>query len=487
MTHSNLISKGHILIVDDNPFNSDVLSRMLQHRDYTVSVVSNGHHAVDMVRREEFVLVLLDIVMPGIDGIEVLFKIRETHSAIMLPVIMLSGVTNQEQIVAAFRAGADDFISRPFPLSVGLARIEAQIRLREQASARLGELRKIGGAPITRPATRRFFCPQCLSCHGSYGAVCPRCDYQRRAEVWPRIEDSAFSFLGQTIGGRYFVEQFIGKGAVGQVYRAQDIDLKRDFAIKFINFNQVPPDVRSELRRQTVLEAEALARLENPYVVKIYQVLHVSDGNYALVMDFVRGFTLEHVLDEYGALEPWLAIDIARQIALALYSAHEEGILHRDVKPGNIMLEPMPTGDYFVRLLDFGIVQQIGGPTIDDSICGTPAYISPEQITSEDALDHRADIYSLGAVFYHMLTGIAPFEDLIPEDEVEDTAGIMTHLQHQLFTQLPPLPETLQPNNIVGPLNELLLGMMAKERADRLPDMSNILERLVVLDDKLSP
>ena len=472
---------GRILVVDDNPFNSDILSRLLEHKGYRVSIVSNGHHAVDMVEQGGVDLVLLDVMMPGMNGMEVLQQIRHRHPSIDLPIIMLTAMADTERILAAFAAGADDYITRPIDLSLAMARIEAQLRLREQARSQIGELHKIGGAERVKPRTSPFYCPICISCHATYVAQCATCNATAPQGGWPRIHESAFTHLGQTVGGRYFLEQFIGRGSVGQVYRARDIDLGREFAVKIVAASD-----KEGLRHQTLLEVSAQVRLENPYVVKIYQVLMLEDDVCALVMDFVRGFSLEQVLDAHGSLPPWLALDVARQVALALHSAHAMGILHRDVKPGNIMLEPMPTRDYFARLLDFGIVQIMGRPVDEQSsICGTPAYISPEQILGEQPLDVRADIYSLGAVLYHTLVGHAPFEDLM-QARNEPSSAVMVQLQHQLFSRLPPLRAKLgdQDGEQIAALDALLQRMMAKERDERHQDISEVLQEIMELLDR---
>ncbi|MEO1268066.1 MAG: serine/threonine-protein kinase, partial [Myxococcota bacterium] len=165
------------------------------------------------------------------------------------------------------------------------------------------------------------------------------------------------------------------------------------------------------------------------------------------------------------------------------------GILHRDVKPGNIMLEQMPTQDYFVRLLDFGIVQIMGRPSGEHGLCGTPAYMSPEQIVGEQPLDARSDIYALGAVLYHTLVGRAPFEEQIKSAESEGvhrapSSSVMLQLQHQLFTTLPPLSKMLPRIKGLDDVDALLQKMMAKDPEERHQDISEVLEEMVVLLDQ---
>ncbi|MEL6179556.1 MAG: response regulator, partial [Myxococcota bacterium] len=320
-----------ILVVDDDLVNCDVLTRLLGYRGYRVSVVHSGLAALEAVKREAFDLVVLDIMMPGMDGIEVLRRMRRSHNSIDLPVVMLTAFHETERVIEAFREGADDYITRPLDMAVTLLRIEAQLRLRAQARAQLGELHKIGGGPRNRPRLKMHYCPFCTTSLHRTDSRCPACDKAEPHESWPEVGQSPYLWLGRTLGGRYFLEQLIGEGSVGQVYRALDLDLGRDFAVKIIDFGKPPALLQNDLRSRTLLEVEALVRLNNPHVVRLYQVLQLSPQIYALVMDFVRGLTLEQLLQKEGSLSPRVALNIARQVALALHAAHEEGILHRDI------------------------------------------------------------------------------------------------------------------------------------------------------------
>ncbi|MEO1268065.1 MAG: response regulator [Myxococcota bacterium] len=467
-----------ILVVDDDLVNCDVLTRLLGYRGYRVSVVHSGLAALEAVKREAFDLVVLDIMMPGMDGIEVLRRMRRSHNSIDLPVVMLTAFHETERVIEAFREGADDYITRPLDMAVTLLRIEAQLRLRAQARAQLGELHKIGGGPRNRPRLKMHYCPFCTTSLHRTDSRCPACDKAEPHESWPEVGQSPYLWLGRTLGGRYFLEQLIGEGSVGQVYRALDLDLGRDFAVKIIDFGKPPALLQNDLRSRTLLEVEALVRLNNPHVVRLYQVLQLSPQIYALVMDFVRGLTLEQLLQKEGSLSPRVALNIARQVALALHAAHEEGILHRDIKPANIMLERLSTGGRFVRLLDFGIVRMISRPIADHTFCGTPAYASPEQIVGADALDVRSDIYALGATLYHMLAGQAPFGCV--ETKRTSTPGassILMILQHHLYTPPPQLPDSVAvPDGVRGLLENLLQRMMAKSIDDRFAHVGELLE-----------
>ena len=477
--------RSRILVVDDNPMNCDILSRLLGHKGYSVSVVNNGPQALDVVRQGGVDLVLLDIMMPGMNGIEVLRALRSSHTAIDLPVIMLTALNEAERMIEAFREGADDYITRPIDMAVTLMRIESQLRLRAQARAQLGELHKIGGGPRNRPHSSPYLCDGCKTSRRQADGVCVVCGELRPSDGWSRVADSRYTWLGRTLGGRYFLEQLIGEGSVGQVYRAMDLDLGREFAVKIVDFGEPPALFRDDLRARTLLEVEALVRLNNPHVVRIYQVLELSSEIYALVMDFVQGATLERVLQDEGRLRPAAALDITRQVALALHAAHAGGLLHRDIKPANIMLERMSAGDLFVRLLDFGIARMISRPISEQEFCGTPAYSPPEQIIGSEALDVRADIYALGGTLYHMLAGSAPYGSVDPDRrDRPGSSSVLMLLQHHLYSPLPSLPGGIGvPEEVRGTLDAVIQKMMAKALDERYADIGEVLLAL----DQLTP
>jgi len=214
---------------------------------------------------------------------------------------------------------------------------------------------------------------------------------------------------GTTIGP-YRIEELVGAGGMGDVYRATDTRLHRTVAIKL-----VAPEFSTSRESQTRFEREArlLAALNHPHVGAIHGIEEFGDVR-ALILEFVDGRTLAERLDA-GRLRPDEALAIARQIALALAAAHDKGIIHRDLKPANIKITP--AGD--VKVLDFGIAKlthsdegltAAAAPTVtsqrtrDGAILGTAAYMSPEQARGQP-VDRRTDIWAFGCVLYEMLTG----------------------------------------------------------------------------------
>ena len=207
--------------------------------------------------------------------------------------------------------------------------------------------------------------------------------------------------IGKTIQQYEIIEQ-LGQGGMGVVYKARDTKLDRIVALKFL-----PAAVSSDpkTKERFMQEARAASALDDPYICTIHDIAEAEDGQLFIVMAFYDGDTLKYVIDE-GSLDVENAASIARQMALGLSAAHEAGIVHRDVKPANVMV----TEKGRVKLLDFGVAKlgENSDLTKEGSTIGTASYMSPEQARGE-SVDSRSDIWSIGAVLYEMLSGKRPF------------------------------------------------------------------------------
>jgi len=224
------------------------------------------------------------------------------------------------------------------------------------------------------------------------------------------INDSLAQRLGKTLEGSYTIEGEIGRGGMGVVYHARDERLKRKVAIKVL-----PPELafREEIRLRFLREAETAARLSHPHIVPIHAVGEGPDGLTYFVMAYVDGEPLGARLKRRGMLPPEEARRILIETADALGAAHALGIIHRDVKPDNILLEGSRGR---VMVTDFGIAKALSSAMAGSTLTatgvaiGTPQFMSPEQAAGEREIDGRSDLYSLGVVGYQMLTGSLPFE-----------------------------------------------------------------------------
>jgi serine/threonine protein kinase len=269
--------------------------------------------------------------------------------------------------------------------------------------------------------------------------------------VTPAVDDT--SLAGSRFGDYEILEE-LGAGGMGKVYRARDLTLDRVVALKMLPEAHLKDPV---FVQRFLKEARAAARLNHPNIVQIYNFGSV-DGTYYLAMEFVGGHSLGHHLRERRFSENE-ALDLVRQACRALAVAHAEGLVHRDIKPDNLML----TERGEVKLVDLGIAKRIDEDqaiTQTGFSVGTPHYISPEQIRGQKDIDARADIYSLGATLYHLVTGHRPFEG---------TSGAHVMSMHLVD----PLPD---PRRYVPELSEgicrVLRKMMAKDREERYPDIA---------------
>jgi len=205
-----------------------------------------------------------------------------------------------------------------------------------------------------------------------------------------------------TVIGKYRLVGSLGRGATGVVYRAVDQTLGRDVAVKILSSEVA----ESELLKRFRAEATALAKLNHPGIATIYE-LFSAGPDLLMVMEFVPGQTLDHLSDREGPMAPARAVHFVDRILSALEHAHRAGIVHRDMKPANVMVSH--AGD--VKIMDFGIarVRGVEHITVDGCLMGTPAYMSPEHVRGEP-VDERADLYAAGVIFYRLLTGRLPFD-----------------------------------------------------------------------------
>ena len=252
------------------------------------------------------------------------------------------------------------------------------------------------------------------------------------------------NIIGKTIANRYEIISQTGVGGMATVYTARDNVLNRKVAIKVLK-DEFTTD--EEFVKRFNSEAQAAASLSHPNIVSIYDVGN-EDGIYYIVMELVRGKTLKQIITEEGAL-PWKwSVNIAMQIASALETAHKNNIVHRDIKPHNIII----TEDGVAKVTDFGIAKAVSNSTITafGTTIGSVHYFSPEQAKG-GYTDAKSDIYSLGVVMYEMLTGRVPFDS--------DTS-VSVALKHM---QEPPVPPMEINDNIPQAVNDIILKAMEKE------------------------
>jgi len=321
------------------------------------------------------------------------------------------------------------------------------------------------------------FCTACSLKTEETGRFCPECGHAlidlARAETEtsdPPGDSSAARLVGRVIDGQYELQGIIGGGSFGTVYRGRQLGLDRPVAVK-VPTHEIASD--PVMAKRFAREARSAARIQHPGVVAIYGVGELVDGRPYLVMELVDGAPLDKIL-ESGPIAPDRALKIARSIASALSETHAADVVHRDLKPTNIMWRRDRNGDDRITLVDFGIA--VCKPGNADAtrltaggLIGTPHYMSPEQAHGE-AVDARADLYALGCLLHELVTGSPPF----------DGSGFEVLLAH-LGRPAPP-PSEKNPA-VPASIDHICQELMHKKPDDR-PQHAN--EVVAMIDDALA-
>ena len=306
----------------------------------------------------------------------------------------------------------------------------------------------------------------CSTCGGlmpEHRSACPHCG----AAIGANADNDPGRYLGTMISQRYQVIERIARGGMGEVYKAEHIDMKQLVAVKFLHRRYAGDEA---FATRFFNEARYASQVTHPNAVALYDFGRLDDGTLFIVMEYVRGESLTRVVRRQGMMPVPLAIRVASQCAEVLAIAHEKRIVHRDVKPDNIMLVGSPGGRVSVKVLDFGIAKILDDNEISQTepgvMFGTPEYMSPEQATGRK-LDHRVDIYSLGLVIYYMLAGRPPFTG----------RNKIAILQSQVREDPPPL-EQVSRQPLPRALADLVRSMLAKSPDQRPQDMVAVMHRL---------
>jgi eukaryotic-like serine/threonine-protein kinase len=265
--------------------------------------------------------------------------------------------------------------------------------------------------------------------------------------------------------GQYRLKERLGAGGMGEVYLAEHVLLRRPCALKLIRPERAG-DPNHLLRFER--EVQATAALTHPNTIQVFDYGHADDGTFYYAMEYLAGLNLEQMVTRHGPLLPERAVHILRQVCGALHEAHAAGLIHRDIKPNNIITCERGGLHDVAKLLDFGLVRShgVGGGTDnltqEGAITGTPAYMSPEQADGHKELDARSDLYSLGAVAYYLLTGQPPF--------VRPTSLQML-IAHACDRPIP--PDQLRPE-VPLDLQAVVLRCLAKDPAQRFSDARSL-------------
>ena len=450
-------SEPTILVVDDNGMNREVLLRRLEREGYRVITADSGSQALELIQQAHFDLVLLDVMMPEMNGLEVLGILRAAFSLIELPVIMVTARDQSEDVVTALQMGANDYLSKPLNYPIVFARIQTQLAVRR---AHLASASARPAAPATtipaNPAPRApiparpteagakvethhdrlrqsvMTAEQAVALRPSgnswNGAVEERGRREADRATW--LDDRGTHMDRPALAG-YEVLEELGRGGMGVVYKARHERMNRLVALKVIDARHLAnPDAVHRFYQ----EIQAAAQLSHPNIVLAYDAGQTGDTHY-FAMEYVRGIDLFRLVQQTGPLRVEEACDYVAQAVRGLQHAHERGLVHRDIKPSNLFVawsgaeshsdhggQRVSTPQMFeratVKILDLGLAllhqptelsAAASSLTREGRVVGTADYMAPEQWTNAHKVDIRADLYSLGCTLYYLLTGQVTF------------------------------------------------------------------------------
>ena len=306
--------------------------------------------------------------------------------------------------------------------------------------------------------------------------TCPKCgvEYPDTTTLCPAdgvaLEKDPDSLVGTTLAGKYRIDARLNEGGMGTVYRGCHVLMDKTVAIKVLRPTLAADE---KIVARFSREARAASRISHPNAISVTD-FGEDEGHVFLVMEFLSGKTLKHVIREEGPLPLARVVDITRQVGDALNAAHSQGVVHRDLKSDNIMLLDTMTGDH-AKVLDFGIakINEADGVvdtslTAPNLVIGTPQYMSPEQCSQDAEIDARSDIYSLGVILFEMLVGHVPFSGDSP------TMVMMKHLQE-------PVPSVLEErSDVPASVARVVARAMAKVRHNRYQTVAELIEDLTI-------
>jgi DNA-binding response OmpR family regulator/tRNA A-37 threonylcarbamoyl transferase component Bud32 len=367
-------SRGRVLLVDPDAGARNLLALRLRNEGYDVRALGDGRAALDELRRDPPALVLAEAVLPRLDGFALLDAlVRDGRTD--LPFVFLSSRNDAMSVNKGLLLGAADYLGKPVNVEVLLTKVQRLI-----ASA--GD----DGEPSARYSLSDF------ALAGS--DEMPIVSYEQLAP-------------GAAILGRFRLVKALGEGGMGKVFRARDERLDEDVVVKVMKPQlSHDPAVLERFKR----EIRLARRITHPQVVRIFDFWEAGPLKF-LTMEYLEGSNLRVELQRRGAFPPPVALRVGEELLQALAAAHAVGVVHRDVKPHNVLM--LPSGH--VKVLDFGIAQALEAPDGEARggvaagvVAGTFEYMSPEQVAGEP-LDARSDLYSAGLVLYELLAGEAAF------------------------------------------------------------------------------
>jgi FixJ family two-component response regulator/predicted Ser/Thr protein kinase len=383
-----------ILIVDDEEAVLMLLGHQLAGLPCAIIPTSSAAEAIHILETREIAVLLSDLIMPGMDGNTVL-SAAHARNANTVSIVVTGCADLSMAITAINEGGIWKYISKPWKRDDMVGLVKEGLARYQTLCRQQGALEK-----LARDITTDIF-NQPTKAEAAEPAK-PRWSGASVKKALRKIVKPRARAVGREslASKRYKLVEVLGEGGMGTVYRAEDLLLGMPVAIKVLGSQLT----RDEHAVSTLKEEARIAmQLSHRHIVRIHN-LQKASGHYFLVMEFVKGRTFRDILERYGRLPADTVIQIVRVCADALAYAHRHRVLHRDLKPTNLMLSE----DGVLKIIDFGVSCLVDAQRDAEEIIGTPVYMSPEHIRGE-TVDHRTDIYSLGIIAFQLLTGRNPY------------------------------------------------------------------------------
>ncbi len=522
-----------ILVVEDDTQIAEVIRSSLELEGHIVKVIHHGIEAQQFILAHPADLIILDWDLPGLSGLEILKDFRAFGG--QGPVLMLTGHSAVEDKEHGFDSGADDYLTKPFNLRELGARVRSLLRRSQTTIGNVitvgdivvdldtSKVMKSGRAVTLMPREFQLLAylvkarevpsdltqllssvwssdsemtPDSLSnvirrltkkldpegrmlklsafLSGGEGSLAGGTPGGQTLAVGRPDDDETDSMLGRVLDGKYELLKFIGGGASGRVYKARHVMMNVTVAVKVL----APQlSVQPDLVRRFEREARTACGLSHRNILMVHDLGVTDEQQPYMVMEFINGFSLEDLIEQNGKLALPDALEIISQVCSGIARAHQEGLVHRDLKPGNIMLLADSNESYLIKIIDFGLAKSTvadeGGTKLTQTgaLIGTPSYMSPEQCRAEPT-DARSDIYAIGCIFHEMITGAVPFK----------SSSIIETIVRQVNEPAPSLQNDALTPQLNNYLDAIIQRCLAKEPAARYQDaisLQNDIARLM--------
>jgi DNA-binding response OmpR family regulator len=431
---------GHVLLVDDDRALLDAIARVLRRSGSTVTECESATAASELIVEGAFDIVVSDIDMPGLSGLDLLKLLREREVGV--PLILMTGAPTLESAMRAVELGALKYLVKPLDFE----------ELRQTVAHAAGTRARTGSA--SRPSGEG------AAFSGSSGTPAAAVAGVTRSSI----------ASGTVLADRYEFRRLLGEGGMSQVWEAVQLRTGRSVAVKLL---RTALNAQPEMRKRLLREARAASRVDHPNVVEIFDAFELADETPVLVMPLLRGQTLSEHIARTGQLPLREAANLLLPVFSAVGAAHARGVVHRDLKPDNIFVCDEGHGRTKVTVLDFGIAKLASGEeregealTATGALVGTPGYMSPEQAAGERGVDQRADVWSMAAILYEILAGVRPVHG-------ENIGQMLKQLYTDGIRPLARLVPDLPPE-----LTDLVDRMLSREKSDRPDDLRPMFDLL---------